>query len=356
MSHREEGPEPAADRLSAYTFELPADLIAQEPLGERDGSRLLALPRAAGPVAHAAFRDLPELLAPGDLLILNDTRVLPARVLLCRASGGKVRGLLLEVPHPPRFRLMLEGKGRLAEGASLAVAGGVGSIRLGRDAGGGVWEAEADGESCAALLASGRMPLPPYIKRERGGDARDAVDRERYQTVFARELGAVAAPTAGLHFTPELLSRLAARGVATAAVTLHVGLGTFLPVRVDALSQHAMHAEAFRVPEATVAAIRAARERGGRAVAVGTTVARALESAARGGELVAASGSTDLFIRPPFEFRAVDGLLTNFHLPGSTLLVLVAAFAGRERVLAAYREAVAQRYRFFSYGDAMLLL
>ncbi len=341
--------------LDAYSFELPRDRIAQEPAAERSASRLMVLPRGSGALDHASFSALPGLLRAGDLLVLNDTRVIPARVVLRRASGGRVSGLLLQVPSAPRFLAMLEGRGRLRAGDRLIVEG-AGEVQLVEALGEGTWCVEAiDLRVRGALLAHGRMPLPPYIKREKEGDGRDALDRERYQTVFAREEGAVAAPTAGLHFTTELLERIRAGGVSVATVTLHVGAGTFLPVRAANLADHRMHPERFHVPTATVQAVDLARRRGGRVIAVGTTVVRTLESAAASGRLEPGAGETELFIRPPFSFRVVDAMITNFHLPESTLLMLVAAFVGRERLLDAYREAVERGYRFFSYGDAMLI-
>ncbi len=343
--------------LSTFDFDLPPERIAQEPPADRGASRLLRLARDGRfGIEHRRFDELPDLLRDGDLLVVNDVAVLAARIDLARASGGRVRGLLLEAPRDGSARALLEGRGRLKDGEALHVPGG-GTATLAERIGGGEWLLRCDSaETAARLLASGRMPLPPYIARAPHADPRDDLDRERYQTVFAAgALGAVAAPTAGLHFTRGVLDRLAARGVAVASVTLDVGRGTFEPVRTDRLAEHAMHAERFRVPDVTAEAIAAAKRRGGRVVAVGTTVVRTLESAVEDGAVRAGAGSTSLFIRPPFRFRAIDAMITNFHLPKSTLLVLVCAFAGTERVLAAYRAAVAAGYRFFSYGDAMLV-
>ncbi len=340
------------DSLSSYDFELPPERIAQEPAAERTASRLLVLPRRVGDFVHARFTDLPGLLRRGDLIVFNDTRVIPARIELRRATGGKVRGLLLGAPRGPVATMLLEGKGRLAEGDVLTTPAGA-TVTLKQHAGGGRWDASLSADAAADLLATGRMPLPPYIRRDVAADPRDTLDHERYQTVFAREDGAVAAPTAGLHFDSAMLDAIGRAGVATARVTLHVGLGTFLPVRTDDLREHVMHAEHVRVPAATTQAVREARSRSGRVIAVGTTVVRALESWSLRGEPDEFEGATDLFIRPGFEFRVAGAMLTNFHLPKSTLLVLVAAFAGRERVLDAYAAAVAEKYRFFSYGDAM---
>lgn len=339
--------------LSDFDYALPEELIAQEPVTPRDASRLLVLPPGGAP-AHRAFADLDRLLAPGDLLVFNDTKVIPARLVGTKATGGKVELLLcepLEGGLGRRWRAMgqaskpIRAGARLDFGALAATveeAEGEGFYRVVLDRGGE--------ELAEALERAGRIPLPPYIRRAPGPD-----DRERYQTVWAREPGSAAAPTAGLHFTPALLARLDARGVRRTAVTLHVGPGTFLPVRGDSLEDHRMHAERYDVPEAAAAELDACRARGGRVVAVGTTTVRTLESAWGGGRVAPGPGRTALFIRPGHAFRAVDALVTNFHLPRSTLLVLVCAFGGTGRILDAYREAVAGRYRFFSYGDAMLV-
>ncbi len=335
-------------RLSDFRFELPRELIAQQPLPERSASRLLCLPAAGGP-QDRLFRDLPELLRPGDLLVMNDTRVIPARLYGRKETGGRVELLLervLDAQHAlahvraskspkPGTRLLLEG------GARLRVVGREDDLfRI---------ELEAGAEDFMQLAErQGHMPLPPYIERADG-----EADRERYQTVYARRPGAVAAPTAGLHFDQALLGQLAAMGVETTTVTLHVGAGTFQPVRVEDIAEHRMHAERVEVSEDTVAAVQACRARGGRVVAVGTTSVRSLEAASQSGELAPFRGDTRLFITPGYRFRSVDALITNFHLPESTLLMLVCAFGGYRRVMAAYRHAVALRYRFFSYGDAM---
>ncbi|MBK6940590.1 MAG: tRNA preQ1(34) S-adenosylmethionine ribosyltransferase-isomerase QueA [Planctomycetes bacterium] len=347
------------DRLESYQFDLPSERIAQFPEGERGQSRLLVLPRTAAADRErvdAQFSDLPKYLHDGDLLVLNDTKVIPARVDFRRVSGGVVRGLLLGLPCGDRVQLMLEGKGRLAPGDVLSIGEDGDSLTLNEHVGGGMWVGTLTGDDAASrMLSRGRMPLPPYIKRAKGGDPRDALDHERYQTVFAQAEGAIAAPTAGLHFTDAMIARLRDRGIRTTTVTLHVGLGTFLPVRAEDLTGHKMHKERWELPESTAKDIAVTRAAGGRVVAVGTTVVRALESAARSGRVFAGRGDTDLFIRPPFTFRVVDALLTNFHLPKSTLLMLVSAFAGRERVLDAYRHAIERGYSFFSYGDAMLI-
>jgi S-adenosylmethionine:tRNA ribosyltransferase-isomerase len=341
-----------------FDYALPGDLIAQEPVSPRDASRLLVLARRKGPVEHRRFADLPELLRPGDLLVTNDTRVIPARLEGRKETGGQCELLLCE-PLPPgaepgaRFRALGQAAKSMRAGQRLDFGTGALAARVEAVLGEGRYEVrfDRDGPDFArALEAVGHVPLPPYVRRPDG-----PLDRERYQTVYAREPGSAAAPTAGLHFTPDLLARLEARGVARATVTLHVGPGTFLPVRQDDLSRHRMHDEPFQVPAETAAAWAACRARGGRVVAVGTTAVRTLESALAGGALRVGPGRTSLFVLPGYVFRAVDAMITNLHLPRSTLLMLVCAFGGRERVLAAYGEAVREGYRFYSYGDAMLI-
>jgi S-adenosylmethionine:tRNA ribosyltransferase-isomerase len=347
-------------KVSDFEFELPADAIAQEPAPRRGDSRLLVLNRTNGATSHRRFRDLPGELAPADLVVLNDTKVIPARLHGRKPSGGRVEMLLVEPVGEeggaPVWRALLGGSRTIAAGMTLTFPAGLTAVTRERE--GDVWRVllvHDGGDPMGAIDAAGEMPLPPYIRRGEG-DPRAASDRERYQTVYAKEPGAIAAPTAGLHFTSEMLEDLGARGMATATLTLHVGLGTFLPIRVDRVESHAMHEEAFRLPEATAQAIAAARRSGGRIVAVGTTVARVLESCADGsGGVSAGAGRSSLFIYPGFRFSVVDALVTNFHLPRSTLLMLVCAFAGTEPTLAAYREAVREGYRFYSYGDAMLV-
>ena len=358
-------------RASDFDFALPPAQIAQHPATPRDAARLYVLPRSGAPAAHAHVRDLPGLLPEGALLVVNDTRVIPARLRARKPTGGKVELLLIErrdeeqpfdtpwtetwtclggasKPLRPGTTLALDGPdtGDAPEAEILAVRGAEVDVRFrGRTAGGLLAVAERLGE----------IPLPPYITRV----APEADDRDRYQTVYARSPGAAAAPTAGLHFTPALLDALAARGIERAALTLHVGLGTFAPLRSDDVSDlDTLHAERYELSAATCDAIARARAAGRPVVAVGTTTVRALESAAaasRDGALQPGPAVTRLFIKPGFRFRVVDGMMTNFHLPRSTLLMLVAAFAGQERVLAAYADAVARGYRFFSYGDAMLI-
>lgn len=338
-------------RTDDFDFPLPAALIADRPAVPRDASRLLCLERATGATVHRTFSDLPGCLAPGDLLVLNDTRVYAARIRATKPrTGGRVELLLLEEAAPRRWRAM--ARGTLREGEALALEGGLSATVEGPPRDGFVTLHVPEGDVAAHLERHGRVPLPPYIRRDA-----DSRDRDDYQTMFARVPGSVAAPTSGLHFTPAVFEGLAARGVAWTHLTLHVGAGTFLPVRAERVDEHAMLPEHYRVSEAAAAAVAEARQRGGRVIACGTTVTRALESAADGeGGVHPGDGTATLFIRPGYRFRVIDGLVTNFHLPRSTLLMLVAAFAGRERVLAAYAEAVARRYRFYSYGDAMLVL
>lgn len=341
----------ADNPLDDWDYALPRDRIATRPPQDRDGGRLLVLPRIGGGWSHRMVRDLPSLLAPGDLLVANDSRVLPARLRATRSSGGAVEVLCLDKGPGPVPALLRPAR-RLSVGEVLEV-GDVGHVTV---------VALPNEEGIATVLVSpspaevmeavGEMPLPPYMDR-----AADASDRERYQTVFAKEAGSVAAPTAGLHLTEALLEALRDRGVGFATVTLHVGIGTFRPLRPEDVARGRLHAEPWVVPAATADAIVRTRERGGRVVAIGTTACRTLESAAAPGRVArAGAGTTELFIRPPYEFGVVDGLLTNLHLPRSSLLMLVASLCGRERLLAAYEEAVREHYRFYSYGDAMLLL
>jgi S-adenosylmethionine:tRNA ribosyltransferase-isomerase len=337
-------------------YDLPPRLIAQQPPAQRDQSRLLVVNRNDGRLAHHVFAELPDLLDPRDLLVLNDTRVLAARLLGQRQrTGGKWEGLFLRCFADGAWELLCQTRGRLIEGETILVEPGALRLHLEAKTAPGKWRVrpEASEDFVALLSRHGQVPLPPYIRKGRGGPA----DRERYQTVYARQAGAVAAPTAGLHFTPAVFERLRQRGIAWAFVTLHVGLGTFQPIQVDDYTRHPMHAEWGHLAEATVAAINACRQRGGRVVAVGTTTVRVLEMAERvhPGTVAAWSGETDLFIYPPYQFRGVDALVTNFHLPRSTLLLLVGAFAGVDLLRQAYWTAIEQEYRFYSYGDAMLV-
>ena len=334
-------------RLSDFHYDLPDSLIAQRPSAERGDSRLLHVPRD-GDLEDRHFRELSALLRPGDLVVFNDTRVLPARLFGVKDSGGQVEVLIERLLSEQLAEAQVRASKSLKPGRRILIGDYV-LVTEGRDDGFFRLRLE-NGRFAELMQAHGHMPLPPYIQR-----ADTADDQERYQTVFARRPGAVAAPTAGLHFDPAMLRRLAEIGVETGRVTLHVGAGTFQPVRVQDLDQHRMHSEWLEVDEAAVEAVVRARARGGRVVAVGTTSVRSLETAAGGGELAPYRGETRLFIRPGFRFRVVDLLLTNFHLPESTLLMLVCAFGGYERIMAAYRHAVDARYRFFSYGDAMLV-
>ena len=336
-------------QLSDFQYELPAELIAQEPLAERSASRLLVLePGEAPQYRDACMHQLPQLLSAGDLLVFNDTRVVAARLLGTKPSGGRVEMLLERALGSDTALVQMKASKPVRPGLAIHTAGGDLQVLARED---DLWRVRVPGPTLEFFERWGEVPLPPYIRRAAG-----AVDRERYQSVFARAAGAVAAPTASLHFDHALLQSLERAGIGHAFVTLHVGAGTFQPVRTEELSAHVMHAERALVSAETWVAIARARARGGRVIAVGTTVVRALESAARIGVHESWSGETQLFILPGFRFRIVDGLLTNFHLPGSTLLMLVCALAGRERVLAAYAHAVRSRYRFFSYGDAMLIL
>lgn len=351
-------------KTSDLHYDLPPELIARHPAARRDESRLLVLRRGAG-IAHHVFRELPSLLPEGALLVMNDTRVLPARLELRRETGGRLEALFLNEPEPGAWEVMMTGSGRVRPGEVLALerAGATSgqTLRLIRRTESGTWlvSPEPAGETHAILATYGEPPLPPYIRKARtdAADGDAAEDVERYQTVYARSPGAVAAPTAGLHFTPELLETLAAQGIERAFVTLHVGVGTFAPIRTERLEDHQMHAEWYELPEQTAQAIAAARASGRPVVAIGTTSVRVLETCGQDDWTVRpGSGWTRIFIYPPYQFRVVDHLLTNFHLPESTLLAMVFALAGRDETLAAYREAVERRYRFYSYGDAMLVL
>lgn len=336
-------------RRADFHYELPPELIAQAPLPQRSASRLLALDGSSGALTDLQFTDLPQLLRPQDLLVFNDTRVVAARLFGTKPSGGRVEIFLERAVGASRAWVQMRASKPIRPGLVIATDGGDVRVveRVHGDAG-DLWEIQTPAEPLGFFEAHGHVPLPPYIARDAA-----ASDRERYQSIFAREPGAVAAPTASLHFDAALVARLDAMGVRRAEVTLHVGAGTFQPMRVDDTARHVMHAERYAVPQSLVDAVAATRVAGGRVVAVGTTVARALESAAATGELAAGMGETRLFITPGYAFRVVDALVTNFHLPESTLLMLVAAYAGLDSVLAAYRHAVSQRYRFFSYGDAM---
>ncbi len=337
-------------KTSDFDFDLPPELIAQFPAQERSQSRLLHLDGASGALADGRFSDLPQFLKPGDLLVFNDTRVIKARLFGVKDSGGKLEVLVERVLDERHALAHLRASHAPKPGSGLLLAGEIAATVEERQ--GELYRLRFAGETPLLELLEqyGSLPLPPYITH-----APEALDETRYQTVYARQPGAVAAPTAGLHFDPAMLAALEKIGVKTAYVTLHVGAGTFQPVRVEDIAEHHMHSEWYTVPQRTVDLIRLARAEGGRVMAVGTTSLRALESAAAGGELEAGNGETNIFIFPGYRFKVVERLLTNFHLPRSTLLMLVSAFGGMENIRRAYRHAVKNRYRFFSYGDAMLI-
>ncbi|MFC8748950.1 tRNA preQ1(34) S-adenosylmethionine ribosyltransferase-isomerase QueA [Pseudomonas oryzihabitans] len=334
--------------VADFHFDLPESLIARHPLAERRGSRLLVLDGPSGELSHRHFADLLGYLRPGDLMVFNDTRVIPARLFGQKASGGKLEILVERVLDEERVLAHVRSSKSPKPGGRILIDGGAEAEMVARHE--ALFELKFAEPVLPLLERVGHMPLPPYIDRPD-----EAEDRERYQTVYARNAGAVAAPTAGLHFDEPLLEAIRAKGVATAFVTLHVGAGTFQPVRVERIEDHHMHREWLQVDQAVVDAVAACRARGGRVIAVGTTSVRSLESAARDGELKAFAGETDIFLYPGRPFHVVDALVTNFHLPESTLLMLVSAFAGYRETMAAYATAVAEGYRFFSYGDAMFI-
>ena len=338
-------------KTSDFSFYLPEELIAQTPLERRDASRLLCLDKVSGTTEHRVFSELPELLCPGDCLVMNDSRVLPARLMGARETGGAVEVLLLRDLGGGRGECMTRPGRKTKPGTRLIFGGGELEAEVLEVAEGGnrIIEFKYDGIFLEVLERLGRMPLPPYIKAE-------LEDGERYQTVYSRELGSAAAPTAGLHFTKELLAKIAEKGVRECFVTLHVGLGTFRPVKAEDIEEHEMHSEFCIIPEETARIITETKRAGGRIVCVGTTSCRTVESFANeDGTMDAKSGWTNIFIYPGYKFKCLDALITNFHLPESTLIMLVSALAGREHVLAAYKEAVEKRYRFFSFGDAMFI-
>lgn len=342
------------DRTSDYEFELPPDRIAQTPLDRRDESRLMVVERATGRITHHVFREIVDFMAPGDALVLNTTRVFHARLLGRRNSGAPAEVLLLRALDGERYEAMVHPGGKLHPGRTVHVAPGldVDILAITDRRTRIVQVRAADGDVVAAIERHGHVPLPPYIAR-----ADTAADEERYQTVYAREPGSVAAPTAGLHFTPELLANISTHDVRRVDLVLHVGAGTFKPVEVEDPAQHLMHEEWYSLSAESARALNDTRARGGHIWAVGTTSTRSLESAVReGGSFTPTAEETRIFIRPPYRFRAVDKLITNFHLPRSTLLMLVAAFAGYELTMRAYQEAVSAGYRFYSYGDAMAII
>ena len=345
--------------LDQYDYDLPRELIAQHPLGRRSDARLMVVRRDEQSIDHGYIRDLPAILDPGDCLVLNDTKVIPARLVGRRErTGARWTGLFLSADEHGVWQVLSKTRGKLEPGEAINVVSWDTrkslTLRLVAKLDGGAWAVlpEPEGEPLELLSQVGRVPLPPYI---RDGEMVDE-DIDRYQTVFAVEPGAVAAPTAGLHFTPELLTQLKQRGVLLDFVTLHVGVGTFRPITAERLADHPMHGEWCSVSSKLVEQLRTAKAKGGKIIAVGTTVARSLESAAADGELAEHDGETNLFIRPPYQFRAIDALLTNFHLPKSTLLILVRTFGGDALIARAYEQAIREHYRFFSYGDTMLIL
>ncbi|ASS86677.1 tRNA preQ1(34) S-adenosylmethionine ribosyltransferase-isomerase QueA [Geobacillus lituanicus] len=341
-------------KVDLFDFHLPEELIAQTPLPDRAASRLMVLDKRTGAIRHETFRNIISYLNPGDCLVLNDTRVMPARLYGEKAeTGGTVEVLLLKQLDGDRWETLVKPGKRVKPGTKLTFGGGkLQAVCLDTlEHGGRVLEFSYDGLFYEVLAELGEMPLPPYIKEKLD-------DPERYQTVYAREIGSAAAPTAGLHFTEELLEDIRQKGVHIVFITLHVGLGTFRPVQVDEVEKHDMHAEFYQMSEETAETLNRVREQGGRIIAVGTTSTRTLETIAgkHNGRFVAESGWTDIFIYPGYEFKGIDGLVTNFHLPKSTLIMLVSALAGRENILHAYQVAVKERYRFFSFGDAMLII
>ena len=338
-------------KLSDFMYDLPEERIAQTPVEPRDHSRLMVIHRDTDQIEHKHFYDVIDYLNPGDVLVINDTRVIPARLYGERPTGGACEVLLLRQLAPKKWETLVKPGKKLKPGAEIVFGDGRlrGRVLETTDVGGRIVEFECEGTFEAALDALGEMPLPPYIHEQ-------LEDRERYQTVYARHEGSAAAPTAGLHFTPELLNRIREKGIDVVPVLLHVGLGTFRPVKVENIEEHHMHSEYFEVTEDAAKRINAARERGGRIVAVGTTSVRTLESAAENGQLVAKRGETSIFIKPGYQYQMVDALITNFHLPGSTLMMLVSALYDREKIISADELAVKEKYRFFSFGDAMLIL
>ena len=338
-------------KLSDFMYDLPEERIAQTPVEPRDHSRLMVLHRDTHAIEHRHFYDVIDYLNPGDCLVINETKVIPARLYGERLTGGACEVLLLKQVGPKRWETLVRPGKKLKPGAEVIFGDGRLKCRVleTTDVGGRIVEFECEGTFEAALDALGEMPLPPYIHEK-------LQDKNRYQTVYARQDGSAAAPTAGLHFTPELLQKISDKGIDIVPVLLHVGLGTFRPVKVENIEDHEMHTEYFEVTEDAARRINAARERGGRVVAVGTTSVRTLESAAKDGRVQAMRGDTNIFIKPGYHYQMVDALITNVHLPGSTLVMLVSALYDRERILAAYEVAVREKYRFFSFGDAMLIL
>jgi len=339
-------------KKSDFYFDLPEELIAQTPLQRRDGSRMLHLDKKTGEICHKHFYELPDFLKEGDCLVLNNSRVLPARLLGSRSTGGGVELVLLQDVGEDRWKCLVRPGRKMKPGTQLVFGNGelTAEVEANSDGGTRIIKFNYSGIFLEVLESLGKMPLPPYIKEELS-------DSERYQTVYSKEPGSAAAPTAGLHFTPELIEQIKAKGVKVCYVTLHVGLGTFRPVKEDEIENHEMHSEFCIIPEETAQLINQTKAEGGRVIAVGTTSCRTLESFARDdGSFEACSGWTNIFIYPGYSFKCIDALVTNFHLPESTLIMLVSALAGRENVLRAYNTAVEERYRFFSFGDSMIII
>ena len=339
-------------KTSDFYYDLPKELIAQTPVEPRDSSRLLVLGRESGEIEHRHFYDIIDYLDEGDLIVANDSRVLPARIYGVKDTGARVEFLLLKQISGNRWETLCKPGRKAKEGAKFTFGDGLltATVAEVKDDGNRIVDFDCDENFFSTLDKIGQMPLPPYITEE-------LKDRERYQTVYSHELGSAAAPTAGLHFTDELMDRLRAKGVKIAYVTLHVGLGTFRPVKVDDVTKHKMHSEHYEIPKETADLIKQTKQNGKRVIAIGTTSCRTLESvAAEHGEIIPCEGFTDIFIYPGFEFKVLDGLVTNFHLPESTLIMLVSAFAGYDNIMNAYKTAVDERYRFFSFGDAMIII
>ena len=339
-------------KTSDFYYDLPKELIAQTPVEPRDSSRLLVLGRESGEIEHRHFYDIIDYLDEGDLIVANDSRVLPARIYGVKDTGARVEFLLLKQISGNRWETLCKPGRKAKEGAKFTFGDGLltATVVEVKDDGNRIVDFDCDENFFSTLDKIGQMPLPPYITEE-------LKDRERYQTVYSHELGSAAAPTAGLHFTDELMDRLRAKGVKIAYVTLHVGLGTFRPVKVDDVTKHKMHSEHYEIPKETADLIKQTKQKGKRVIAIGTTSCRTLESvAAEHGEIIPCEGFTDIFIYPGFEFKVLDGLVTNFHLPESTLIMLVSAFAGYDNIMNAYKTAVDERYRFFSFGDAMIII
>jgi len=343
--------------ISNYDYDLPKHLIAQYPTTKRDESRLLVLHKESSKIEHKKFYEIIEYLNSGDVLVLNDTKVFPARILGVRTTGGRVEGLVVKKIEDNTWEVLLQSNHRLKENEVLNFDNGVkGQILYRNDTGGWIVRFEDEEKFIEMIEYSGRMPLPPYIKRNSNNKSQGIHDEERYQTIYAKKMGAIAAPTAGLHFTTNLLQEITCKGIKIVSITLHVGLGTFKPIHKEDFRQHAIHKEFYNIPNDAIDTINKAKSLGKRIFATGTTTCRALETIASNHTTEKSSGWTNLFIYPPYKFKLADSLITNFHLQRSTLLLLVSAFAGRENIATSYEEAIRLNYRFYSYGDCMLIL